>query len=372
MRGSYSLGSIAGIRIALNWSVLVLLVLVLWILSVDVFPSTNPDLDRNVHFAMAVVAAAILFGSILAHEMGHAVQARRDGMVIDGITLWALGGVARFRGGFPGAGAEFRIAVAGPVVSAVLAGVFIGVAALPGLPVAVGGVAAWVGLLNLFLLAFNMLPALPLDGGRVLRSAIWGWRGDLVLATRVAGAMGRGFAYLMIGGGAALFFIVGDVQGLWLAVLGWFLNSWARGETESTLVAARLSGVHVGDLMVRQPVTASPDETLAHLHQLIVWGPPYTSYPVVDRGVALGLLPAACFRDVPQADWDQRVVADCMVPSGDLATFAPDDDALDALMRLQGAPLGRGLVLDGGRMVGLLSITDLAHALRTRGAPTSG
>ena len=374
MRGSYSLGSIAGIRIAFNWSVLVLLGLVLFILSQDggVFDEAYPELDRNVHFVMAVVAAAMLFGSILAHELGHAVQARRDGMEIDGITLWALGGVASFRGGFPAAGAEFRIAIAGPVVSAVLAGVFIGLGFVPSLPVAVEGVASWVGLLNLFLLAFNLIPALPLDGGRVLQAAVWGWRGDLALATRVAGAMGRGFAFLMMGGGVVVFLLTGNlITGLWLILLGWFINGWARGEVASTLATARLQGMRVGDLMVSRPVTASPDETLSHLHQLVVWGPPYTSYPVVDRGVALGLLPAVCFHEVPKADWERRVVADCMVPRGELATFDPDDDALEALMRLQSTPLGRGLVMDGSNLVGLLSITDLALALRARAATAS-
>ncbi len=153
---------------------------------------------------MALAAALLFFLSLLLHELGHALEARREGMEIDGITLWLFGGVARFKGMFPSAGAEFRIAIAGPLVSLTLGVLFAGAAGFLALPDAVDGVAAWLGYINLFLLAFNMLPALPLDGGRVLRSLLWQSHGDFGWATRVAASIGRGFGYLFIAGGFAL------------------------------------------------------------------------------------------------------------------------------------------------------------------------
>jgi Zn-dependent protease len=200
---SYSLGRVAGIRIGLHWSVLLLLGLLMWTLASGIFPETNPGLGDDVYFTMAVVAALAFFGSILLHELGHAVQATRDGVGIDGITLWLFGGVARFTGMFPSPGAEFRIAVAGPLVSLALGLGFVGIAWVPGLPEPVDAVCAWLGFINLALLVFNLLPALPLDGGRMLRAALWRWKGDLRTATRLAAAGGRLIAYGLIGLGIA-------------------------------------------------------------------------------------------------------------------------------------------------------------------------
>ena len=195
--GNVKLGEVAGIRIAVNWSWLVVFTLIVWTLADGVFPSQNPRLSGNTHLAMAVVAALLFFASILLHELGHAWEARREGLEVDGITLWLFGGVSQFKGGFPSAGAEFRIAIAGPLVSLILGVVFV-LIAIAGLPSAVDGVAAWLGYINLALLVFNLIPALPLDGGRVLRAALWQSRGDLGWATRVGTDIGRVFGYLLI------------------------------------------------------------------------------------------------------------------------------------------------------------------------------
>ena len=180
MNDSYPLGRIFGIKIGVNWSVLLLFALIIWSLATSWFPDSNPGLGDNTYYVMAVLTAFGFFGSILLHELGHAVQATRDGMTIDGITLWLFGGVARFTGMFPTAGAEFRIAVAGPLVSLGLGAGFLGIAAVPGLPSSVDGVCAYLGFTNILLLLFNLLPALPLDGGRILRAALWQWRGGSV------------------------------------------------------------------------------------------------------------------------------------------------------------------------------------------------
>jgi Zn-dependent protease len=163
MNGNFTLGRVGGIELRINWSWLVVFALIVWSLAAGVFPSQNPGLSDGGYAAMAVAAAFLFFASLLLHELGHARQALREGMEIDGITLWLFGGVAQFKGSFPSAGAEFRIAIAGPLVSLGL-GVGFVLLALAGLPSAVDGVVAWLGYINLALLVFNLIPALPLDG----------------------------------------------------------------------------------------------------------------------------------------------------------------------------------------------------------------
>jgi Zn-dependent protease len=360
---SLSLGRIAGIRIGINWSWLVVFVLITWSLSEGVFPSQNPGLSHATYLGMAVVASGLFFGSLLLHELGHAVQARREGMEIEGITLWLFGGVAKFRGMFPSAGAELRIAAAGPLVSLVLGTVF--VLAAWQLPLAgpVDGVAAWLGYINLVLLAFNLLPALPLDGGRIFRATVWGLRRDFAGATRVAAAVGRAFGFLMIAGGLAMTIFQGAFGGLWLAFVGWFLLQAAGAEVRFLATRQALGGLRVRDLMVRDPVTVPPSLTLGDFMDGIVWARRHTAYPVVENGRALGLLPFRCVAEVPRGEWDVRLVRDCLVPLDEVPVLEEDEELVDALQELSSGKVQRGLVLDGERLAGFLSISDVARAL---------
>jgi Zn-dependent protease/predicted transcriptional regulator len=324
-----------------------------------VFPSQNEGLSDGTYLAMAIVAA-ILF---LLHELGHAFQAQREGMEIDGITLWLFGGVARFKGQFPSAGAEFRIAIAGPAVSLVLGILFVGLAAVMGLPEAVDGVLTWVGYTNVILLVFNLLPALPLDGGRVLRAILWGARDDFGWATRVSAAIGRGFGFLFIAVGLAMFILEGAFSGAWLAFIGWFLLGAASAEARYLAVRDALDGLRVRDLMVRDPVTVTSDMSIGRLLDEIMWSRRYTSYPVVDGGRPVGLLPFRCIAEVPRSDWDGRRVGDCMLPLERVPSVSPDDQLVDAVAELGESEVGRALVLDNGHLAGFLSITDVMRAL---------
>ena len=194
MDTTFKVGRIAGIEVGFNWTWFAIFGLIVWALSQNVFPNENPGLSDSTYIAMAVAAAAAFFASLLGHEMGHALQARRDGMEIEGITLWLLGGVAKFKGQFPSAGAEFRIAIAGPLISLLLGVVFVLVALAP-LPETVDTVVSWLGYINFALLIFNLLPALPLDGGRILRAALWHFKRSHVSSTRLAAGIGRAFSF---------------------------------------------------------------------------------------------------------------------------------------------------------------------------------
>jgi Zn-dependent protease/CBS domain-containing protein len=365
MNPTISLGRIGGVQVGINWSWLVVFALIVWTLAAGVFPAENEGLSDATYVAMGIVAAILFFGCILLHEMGHAIQARREGMQIEGITLWLFGGVARFKGMFPSAGAELRIGLAGPAVSLVLGGIFVGVAAaIPG-PEPVDAVSAWIGFINWFLLLFNMIPALPLDGGRVFRALMWLRSGDFTRATRTAGAAGRGFGYLMIAAGILLVVFVQDISGLWLVFLGWFLMGAAQAELQAVLTQEAIGDLRVRDLMTRDPVTTVADVTLGHFVDHIVWPNRYTTYPVVEDGRPVGLLPFRHVAEVPREQWDEREVADCMIPVEEVPVVGEDTPASEALQAIGTSRARRALVVEEGRLVGLISVTDLVRALET-------
>ena len=333
MNSSIRLGRIAGIEIGVNWTWLAVVALIVWSLATSVFPSAGPGFADATYYAMAIVAALLFFSSLLLHELGHALEARREGMHIDGITLWLFGGVAKFRGIFPSAWAELRIALAGPLVSLVLGAAFIGAALAYSGAREADTVLAWLGEINIVLLVFNLLPALPLDGGRVLRSVLWGVRGDFLSATRVAAAIGRAFGALFVAGGLALVFFENATNGVWLALLGWFLFAAATSEAQTGAVQAALGRMRVRDVMVRQPTSVSPNQTIGELMDRLIWtdrhalprrrGRPSSRSPAV-RAIA----------QVPRGEWDVRTVRDSMTALGDVAALSEDEPLDEALAKL--------------------------------------
>ena len=247
-----------------------------------------------------------------------------------------------------------------------LLGVIFVLIALAGLPSAVDGVAAWLGYINLALLVFNLIPALPLDGGRVLRGALWQIRGDLAWATRIAADVGRGFAYLFIGLGIAMFIFQGSFSGAWLAFIGWFLLQAATAEARYVATEAALDGLRVRDLMVRNPVTVDGDLTVGRFMDEVARSRRFTTYPVVDAKRPIGLLAFSSVAALPRSEWDTRRVRDAMIPLDRVPLLTEDATAADALAALSPTTSNRGLVLENGHLAGLLSITDLTRALEMR------
>jgi Zn-dependent protease len=379
MHSSFSLGRWAGVEIGVNWSWVVIFLLICWSLAAVVFPDAAPDLGAGAYIAMATIGAALFFASLLLHELGHAVVARREGMEIDGIVLWLFGGVAKFKGLFPSAGAEFRIAIAGPLVSLAIGVAMLTLATAP-LPDAVDAVVTWLGSINLILLAFNMLPALPLDGGRVFRSLLWKRTGDFTRATRIAGSVGRLFGQLMIGGGILLLLMVGAPGGLWLALIGWFLIAAATAETRMATIAVALGPLRVADAMATAPVVAPAEATVAEFIETRFSGSRHAAYPVLDGDRVVGMLGFRDLTAIPTAQWEDTRIAAVARPIGRVLVFAPDANLGDATVELVQSELGRALVLEGDRLVGLLSMTDVSRLIELRtqsgagrpGTPTLG
>jgi Zn-dependent protease/predicted transcriptional regulator len=373
MNGNFSIGRYGGVEVRLNWSLLAVVALIVWSLADGVFPSQNPGLSDNTYLGMAVVASLLFLASITLHELGHSWVAIREGLEVDSITLWLFGGVSQLKGRFPSPGAEFRVAVSGPLVSIVLGVLFMAIA-VAGLPTEADGVAAWLGYINLILAVFNLLPAAPLDGGRVLHSALWRAKGDFAWATRVASEIGVGFGYLFIALGIAMFIFEGSFSGAWLAFIGWFLLQGARAEARYVATEQALGDLRVRDLMVRHPVTVEADSTIGRFMDDVAGSHRFTTYPVLEGGRPVGLLAFAAVAAVPRSEWDARSVRETMFPLEDVPLLTEDELAVDALEELSSPTGNRGLVVDDGHLAGLLSITDIARALevgRTPAQPAS-
>jgi Zn-dependent protease/CBS domain-containing protein len=361
---SIRIGRIAGIEVGINWTWFLIFALIAFTLAEVVFPETTPDLAPGAYWAMGAIAAVLFFGSILLHELGHAIQARRDEVEIEGITLWLFGGVAKFKDLYASPGAEFRIALAGPLVTVAIIVVLFALVAAIALPAAVDGVITWLAVINLVILVFNLFPALPLDGGRLLHAGLWRARGDLGWATRVGAGIGVSFGYFLAGAGIALFIFTTAFGGLWMAIIGWFLATAARAEATQLAAREALEGLSVADLMARDPVSVTPDLTLSRFIDDVARRTRFTTYPVVEDGERpVGLLTFRQVSAAPRADWEGDRVGDHMVPRDDVPVVGPDDDAEDAFRKIVGEDLRRALVVDRGRLVGLLSITDFMRAI---------
>jgi PDZ domain-containing secreted protein/Zn-dependent protease len=366
MNPSVTLLRVRGIPIGANWSWFFVFALIVWQLSTIIFPDAYPGLGESSYWTMGLVTGVLFVVSLLVHELGHALRALKEGMEIEGITLWIFGGVAKFKGTFPSAGAEFRIAIAGPLVTVVciivFGGLWLGLSAA-GAPDVITGVPNYLWQINLTLLIFNMIPALPLDGGRVLRATLWQRRNNFASATVSAARIARFFAGGMVAIGAAMFLLYTNTSGLILAFIGWFLLQASRAEEAYAMFSQTLGGVRVRELMSPSPETVIPSRTIHSFIQDVASARGHSTYPVVDLDGGLeGLIGLRQAALVPAAQREARYVRDVMLPKGAFAVLSPDDEIGKVLPQIQQGP-GRAVVMDGGRIAGILSMSDVARAI---------
>jgi Zn-dependent protease len=369
MDSSVRLGRLAGIQVGLHWSLAIVFVLIVWTLAGQVFPQVVPDQSQSDYWLASILAALLFYVSLLSHEMGHALVARRLGVKVEGITLWIFGGVARLSGDVATPGTEARIAVAGPVVSLVLAIAFGAVTfALDadGGPPLVEGACYWLAFSNATLLLFNLIPAFPLDGGRILRAWLWRRRGDRYRATSTAAWLGRASGFVMIGLGLLALFLQGAISGLWLIFLGWFLMSAARGEESHVLLLGALAGLRVGDVMTRDPVVAPGWITVEEFMRSYVPAQRAIAYPLKTfEGALDGLVTLARLAGVPPDARQITRVRDVGSGMSEVAQASSGEPVTAVLDRFGRTQEGQVLVIDGGTLVGLLSPTDITRALAT-------
>lgn len=377
-RGTLPLGRIAGVNVAVNWSVLVIFGLITYGLTAERFPTVYPGRSTAAYLAAGLLAAVVFFASLLAHELSHALVARRNGQQVEGITLWLFGGVARLHGEARDPGAELRVAGVGPLVSLILGVLFVGVTMVlivAGLDGLIAGAIMWLGVINVALAVFNSVPAAPLDGGRLLRAFLWWRTGDPVKAAVWASHAGRTFGWVLVAFGLVLMFN-GGFQGLWLAIIGWFLISAASVEGQQAAMRERLAGVPVWQVMTPEPVTAPATLTVEEFFDSYALRHRYSSFPVTDGdGAPIGLVTFDRIRDVATEDRGRTRIGDLSRPLSEVTVASPEEAVADLLPRLNPRPEGRVLVFAGQRLAGIVSPRDVSRALermRVLRRPASG
>lgn len=374
-----TLFELLGFKVRVDASWLLLAVLIVWTLAAGYFPAAAPDLDPATYWWMGILGLLGLAFSIVVHELAHALVARRDRMPIRGITLFVFGGVAEMTGEPTSAGGEFRMAIAGPVMSLAVAAVFYGLAGLTGgladeaaPPSPAGAVFAYLANLNLLLAVFNLVPAFPLDGGRILRAALWGWRGDILWATRIAAGAGALFGLLLIALGLVTAIGGNVVGGVWWFVLGLFVRAAALSQVAQQRAQSLLSGLPVSRFMRHDPVTVPPTLPLDRLVQEYFYRYYFKSFPVAEDGRLLGSVSLEALRTVEPAQWPLRTVGAVMEPGTEDVVVSPDTDTAEALRQMQQSGKSRLLVARQGLLVGVLSPRDLLNLLAIEAALATG
>ena len=343
--------------------------LIIWTLAKAVFPGITPNLAATTYWWMAVAATVGLLFSIVFHEMAHSLVARRYGMPIRGITLFIFGGVAEMASEPPSAKSELLMAAAGPAASLLLAAAFLSLVALGGAwngPDAIQGTLWYLGFINGMLALFNLVPAFPLDGGRMLRAALWIWRGDLVWATRFAANAGNFFGLVLIVLGV-FGVMTGDfIGGMWRFLIGMFLRGAAEASYQEVIARTALEGVPVSQVMTREPIAVSPGVSVAAFIEDFVYRHHHRSFPVTRRGVLAGSVGTEQAAKIDRSAWTTTPVERILVPCEAADVIGPEVDALAALAQMRRGGRRRLWVIEEGRLVGVLSLPDLLELLSAK------
>ncbi|MEN3586559.1 site-2 protease family protein [Streptomyces sp. ZYX-F-203] len=365
MRATFSLGRVAGIRVGVHWSVLVIFALIVVGLARGGFPESVPGRPMWQYWFASAVTAAVFLVSLLAHEMSHALVARRNGVAVEDITLWLLGGLARLRSEARTPGAELRIAGVGPLVSLVLGVLFALAAAVPAALAGSGLMVealAWLAGINILLAVFNALPAAPLDGGRLLRALVWWKTGSPLRATAVATSAGRFLGWALVGVGLYLVLVGSAFGGIWLVVVGWFVVAMAGAEGGQARLRELLAGIPVRDAMTADPTTVRDTASVAEFLADPGLRYRHSAFPVLDRDdAAVGLLTVRGADAVPVPDREGTPVTRVMVPARELPMAGPDDPLTRLVPELDAGSARRALVLENGRLVGIVTTADISR-----------
>jgi Zn-dependent protease/predicted transcriptional regulator len=366
---SIPLFRLAGFQVGVDWSWLILAVLISWTLSVGMFPYYYPDLTPGTYWAMGVIAALGLFGSIILHELAHSLVARRYHLPIRGITLFIFGGVAQMEREPDRPSVEFLVAIAGPIASFAVALVCLllaRAAGAVGLGVPVVGVLAYLATINGILALFNLVPAFPLDGGRMLRAALWHWKGSLRQATRIASAIGGGFGIALIVLGVWRVLTGDFIGGMWWFLIGLFVRFAAQASYQQVVMREGLRGVPVRRIMSADPVTVPPDISIQALIDDYLYRHHHKMLPVVEGGRLIGCISIKDIKQVPREEWPATTVATIMRPCSAATAIAPDADAMEVLSTMSRTRNSRYLVMEGERLVGILTLKDMLKFLSVK------
>ena len=344
--------------------------LIAWSLAEGYLPVAYPGLGAATYWTIGAVSALLLFISVLLHELSHSYIAKKNGLPIARITLFFFGGVSEMSEEPKDAGLEVRMALAGPLTSFAIAGVLGAlwyVSRLVSAPVPIIAILGYNAVINVALGAFNLVPAFPLDGGRVLRGSLWGRSKNLLKATRNATRVSEALSLIMIAAGLLLVVATADIfNGLWIIFLGWFIRSGAETSLKQTEMTEALHGISVGDIMTRDLLTVSPDISVQKLVTDYFLIHPHGGYPVVRNDKLEGVVTMSSVRSIPAEKREMETVAQAMVPYARIVTISPNASAAEALKKIAEKNIGRLLVTDGDRILGMITRGDLMKTIRTR------
>ncbi|HOD36610.1 MAG TPA: site-2 protease family protein [Syntrophales bacterium] len=352
------------VRADLSW--IVLAVLVTWSLARGVFPDYFENLPERTYWFMGAAGALGLFLSIIFHELSHSLIARKFGIPMKGITLFIFGGVAEMTEEAPDAKAEFWMALVGPASSLFLSAIFFVISRYgegAGWSLPVVGVLFYLAWINVALAVFNLIPAFPLDGGRLLRAVLWGARENIQWATRVTSRLGSGFGILLIALGLYSVIQGQFIGGIWWFLIGMFVRSAAQTSYQQLLTRKALEGERVSRFMVTDPVTVPPGISLQQLVDHYIYRHHFKMYPIVEEGRLLGYVTVRQLKEVPHDRWDRVTVGEVAMPLLPEMTIPSDTDALRALSVMNRTGSSRLMVVEGDRLVGIIALKDLLQFL---------
>jgi Zn-dependent protease/CBS domain-containing protein len=358
-----------GFEVSIDFTWFLLAIFVAWSLAAGLFPLYYRGHSVGTYWAMGAAGAVGLFLSIVFHEFWHSVIARRYGLPMRGITLFIFGGVAEMEDEPPNAKTEFLMAIAGPLSSLVLGGLFLaaywgGLAAR--WPQPIWGVLQYLGWLNIILAIFNMVPAFPLDGGRVFRSILWAAKGDLRWSTRVASAFGSAMGVFLIILGLFAFLGGYFITGIWYFLIGLFIRGAAQMSYRQVLIRNALGGETVARFMQANPVTVPPTISVRELVTDYVYRYHYKMFPVARNSTLEGCVSTRQIKEIPQEQWDERHVQDILAPCSMETTIPPNTDAMKALATMNRTGNSRLLVVDGDQLVGIITLKDMLKFLHLK------
>ena len=365
MRQQIPLGRIFGISIGLDYSWFLIFVLLTWSLAVGYYPAATPGEPASVYWALGAVSTIMLFVSVLLHELGHSVTALRYGIPVRNITIFLFGGVSQIAGEAPSGGAEFWVAFSGPAVSLALAVVFRLLQAVLAGAGPVFAVVKYLAYVNGALALFNLIPGFPLDGGRVLRAILWSTTRDFRRATLIAATVGRAIAFIFIVWGVSQIFAGNFGNGLWIAFIGWFLESAAASQVRQVVLEKALAGHTVAEVMNRNYVTVPASTHLQDLVDRHILGGGRRSFVVTQGDQAVGLITLGQMKDVPRERWVTTTVAEAMTPVGRLKRVRPDTGLWEATGELDRDGVNQLPVMVDNRILGMLGRDDVMSYLRT-------
>lgn len=367
MKSSFVVGNIKGIQIEVHISWFIVFGLVIFMLAKSYFPQNYPDWTPVLCWTSGTIIALLLFASVLLHELSHSLVSKSLGINVRKITLFIFGGIAQIEGEPDEPIKELKIAIAGPAMSVFLFIFFLFLANLAvhlGAPDYVGVLFNYLASINLILAIFNMVPAFPLDGGRVFRALVWHFRGSLQNATMIASSMGNVFGFFLIFTGI-FWMLTGDfINGIWFAFIGWFISQASQASYQNTLISDIFNKIHVSEFMTDKVITVDYFISIQELVDHYFYKYKFTCFPVNRNGEIMGIVTVDNINGIHKELWGQTSVGKITTPLNDSLTIAPDETVSAAMTKLFGNHIGRVLVMNGDQLKGIISRTDILNYIR--------